>query len=288
MIRVRRTTEPVALARARTSRLPLASQIYSTYGAPSSRLADVLTGDDVAELKRTLFKDQRKKCAWCERRRDFSSSPIEHYRPKNGAWRNEPGESRRASPAHYWWLTWTWENLLFACARCNDAGHKANYFPLLADTPEMSSPSSPFLASIPTEIFDVSAERPALLDPTVDAFLDHARWTPTNTQHARALWTWSPTHLTERGRLTIKILKLDELTDEVSAHLVRHVLRGVKDVELHLRGRRTRQAAERWASVLAMLAPEENFTAATWCALQHWMPEPQRVAWELAPIPRPE
>jgi hypothetical protein len=87
--------------------------------------------------------------------------------------------------------------------------------------------------------------------------------------------------------VTIKILKLGELSDEVTQHLVDHVLQGVTDVEQHMRGGRVRQAADRWQSVLALLEPDRNFTAATWCALTHWMDDAQLVGWKLAPLPRP-
>lgn len=287
MIRVQRSLEPPALTRVRGARLATAIQAYDAHGAPSGPLADALTGYDATNVKEGLYRgDQHKKCAWCERRRDFSSSPIEHYRPRNGAWRNEPGEPRRASPNHYGWLTWTWENLLFACARCNDAGHKANYFPLVEGTIELPTPPLPFPSPVLPTLFDVSAEQPLLINPALDSFLDHVRWVPSGTHLARRLWTWSPTHRTEQGRVTIKILKLAELSDEVTQHLVDHVLQGVTDVEQHMRGGRVRQAADRWQSVLALLEPDRNFTAATWCALTHWMDDVQLAVWELAPLPR--
>jgi hypothetical protein len=286
VIRVQRdTTEPAALTRTRDSRLAIAMLAYDEHGAPSAPLADALTGYDAADLKKALYRAQHKKCAWCERRRDFSSSPIDHYRPKNGAWRNEPGEPRSASHRHYWWLTWTWENLLFSCARCNDAGHKANYFPLLAGTDELPPPPRPFPSPVPPALFDVSVEQPLLIDPALGNFLDHVRWAPSSTHLARQLW--SPTHRTEQGRMTIKILKLEELIDEVTKHLIDNVLQGITDVEQHMRGRRFRQAAARWQSVLAFLEPERDFTAATWCALTHWMDDTRLSAWKLAPLLQP-
>jgi uncharacterized protein (TIGR02646 family) len=287
MIRVDRGAEPPELAAARRSRLAAAVSLVNSSGIPSRELSEALTGYKLQVVKRTLFANQHKKCAWCERRRDYSSSPIDHYRPKDGAWRNHPAERpRRTSPGHYWWLAWTWENLLFACARCNDQGHKANYFPLAAGSAEAPSPVPP-LAEGFVALFDVTTERPMLLDPAVDCFLDHIRWVAANETLARRLWTWTPRALTERGQSTIDILKLTELADELQQHLVDHVLRGLEEVEQHLKGRRTKQAAESWTRLLMMLEPDRAFTAASWCALTRWVDESWRTEHRLAPIPRP-
>lgn len=286
MIRVERGAEPAALVKARKTRLAAAVETYNAHGAPSKELSDKLDGYSVGNVRETLFRNQHKKCAWCERRRDYSSNPIEHYRPKDGAWRNHPTEKpKRPSPGHYWWLTWTWENLLFACARCNDQGHKANYFPLVSGSAEAPAPATP-LSSIPAELFDMTAEQPMLLDPAVDSFLDHIRWVPANEGLARRLWTWTPRPLSERGQWTIDILKLTELSDELQQHLL-DALDRLEEVEQHVKGRRSKQAAESWNRLLVLLEPSSNFTAATWCALTYWVKEAWLTEHRLAPIPRP-
>jgi hypothetical protein len=288
VIRIVHSAEPTALMAARTRGLSAALTAYDANGAPSAELSSRLIGYAISGIKETLYLDQHKKCAWCERRRDYSSSPIEHFRPKDGAWRHLPGEKpRRASPGHYWWLTWTWENLLFACSRCNDAGHKANYFPLAAGSPECAPIPRPCGVTVPPAAFDVSGEQPMLLDPRVDSFLDHVRWVPSNTGHARRLWTWSPKALTDRGQATIDILKLGELADEIEQYLVRHVLSGVEEVEQHVKGRRSKQAAASWNKLLDLLQPDESFTAATWCALEYWVDAGKRASWTLTHPPRP-
>jgi hypothetical protein len=287
LIRVERSSEPPALARARARRLEKAARAYDEHGAPSPALAEELDGYDAGDVKKLLYADQRKKCAWCECRRDFSSSPVEHFRPKDGAWRTLPEEPKVSSTGHYWWLTWTWENLLFSCPRCNDRGHKANYFPLVPGSSEALAPPRPLPAPLPSPLVDVTAEQPLLLDPAVDVFLDHVQWMPSNHHMARRLWIWTPTALTERGRATIKILKLTELADEVQQHLVDHVLPKIEEVEQHLRGKRTKQAAASWQSVLALLEPDRSLTAATWCALSHWTDAAELAAAKLPAPPRP-
>lgn len=281
MIKVARGSEPAALSTARAARITNAL-VHALAASPD--LSDVLRGYDVSPVKEELFAAQHKKCAYCERRRDFSSSPIEHFRPKNSAWRNLPGEPRQVSRGHYWWLTWTWENLLFACPRCNYQGHKANYFPLESGTVELQPPAPPL---VPLARFNVSGEKPLLLDPAVDVFLDHIEWVPSDTHLARKLWRWTPTHHSERGRATIAILKLTELADEVERHLIDHVLPRLVEVEQHIQRRRTQQAATCWGSLLDLLHPEKDFTAATWCALSRWVKLDWLAEWKLAVPPRP-
>lgn len=287
MIRVVRSAEPPALTRARQQRLAVAIKAYDAHGAPSSELSECLDGYGGKAIKEVLYRDQRKKCAWCERVRDFSSSPVEHFRPKGGARRHLPGEKdTRSDPGHYWWLTWTWENLLFSCARCNDSGHKANYFPLEPGSPACSLPPRPVGSALATGLAP-SGERPMLLDPAIDSFLDHVRWVPSNTRAPRRHWTWSPSARTPRGHATIAILKLAELADDVDMHLAHGVLPSVEEVEQHLAGGRRRQATRRWESLLEILEPRHPLTAASWCALERWMPPQERRHHGLAEPVRP-
>lgn len=67
------------------------------------------------EIKQQLAKDFNKKCGFCDSSMlHVSFGDIEHFRPKS----------------IYWWLASNWNNLLFACERCNRAGKK-DHFPLL-------------------------------------------------------------------------------------------------------------------------------------------------------------
>ncbi len=286
MILVVRGAEPPALAAARAKRLASAVTAYNEAGAPSAELSSQLKGYDAREVKQSLYDSQYKKCAYCECRAPLSSSPIEHYRPKDGAWRHRRGEETKESQGHYWWLTWTWSNLLFACPRCNDAGHKGNYFPLedgSLEAPVLVRPTTFEQAGSST----TAEERPLLLDPSSDVFLDHVRWEPAQTELSRRLWIWSPKGLTERGRATIEILKLGELADDLQHHLGSTVLPKLEEVEQHLRGKRSQQAAQSWRDLLTLLEPQHALTAATWCALDRWTTPEWAAANKLAPLLRP-
>lgn len=55
------------------------------------------------DIKEFLEAIYHKKCAYCEKAIDDSNVPIEHYRPKS----------------IYYWLAYSWDNLLLCCDRCN-------------------------------------------------------------------------------------------------------------------------------------------------------------------------
>lgn len=289
MIRIRRGPEPASLATARNRQLSAAVKAYNQHGHGSKELSDKLVGYKLRRVKQRLFLAQHKKCAWCEVRAQYSSSPVEHYRPKNGAHRHDRGEPPRIDHGHYWWLTWTWENLLFSCTRCNDQGHKANFFPLAPGSSPLAPPRRPYRGRQGSKFFDTSGEQPLLLDPAVDDPLDHIVWKPLQRAFARRDWKWSPSGLTARGTKTIKILLLAELADLVEDHLKIAVLPSLEEVEGHLTAGRRRAATKRWQALLAdTVAPSSPFAAATWCALEEWMPAAKRTQFGLSAPVRPK
>ncbi|MHA1137785.1 MAG: retron system putative HNH endonuclease [Candidatus Thorarchaeota archaeon] len=84
--------------------------------------------DRLAEISHTH-------CAYCERHIHDTNNrgQVEHFRPI----------------AKYWWLAYIWENLLYACERCNKK--KLDHFPL-------NSPKAP-------DWGDLNQERPLLINP---------------------------------------------------------------------------------------------------------------------------
>jgi len=78
-------------------------------------------------VKRQIMADQHDKCCFCEG--NFTANAhgdVEHYRPKKGWQQSEGQELQRPG---YYWLSYDWDNLLFACEICNGS-HKGNLFPL--------------------------------------------------------------------------------------------------------------------------------------------------------------
>ncbi|HRI65662.1 MAG TPA: hypothetical protein PK156_15550 [Polyangium sp.] len=283
MIRIKRDCdEPRGLGTARKNHLSKAIAAIAQHGAHSKEFKDTLDGYGSKATKERLYLAQKKKCAWCEQSCRFSSNPVDHYRPKDGAWRHLPdNKPETVDKEHYWWLTWTWTNLYFSCPTCNDQGHKANYFPLVKGTKPIPSPKYPIPNPPPSRIFDTSGEQPLLLDPAdpnVDP-LDHIQWIPNFRHLPRAQWVWEPDPITVQGDATIRILKLKELADAVQDHLKKCVLPSIEEIEKHLGAspKRLKDARERWDKLLAnTLAPESELSAATWCALEIWMPAKKR------------
>ncbi len=283
MIRIKRSKdEPSALTNIRERQLKLAIQKHAHPGVHSEEFRNTLIGYNERTIKETLYAAQHKKCAWCERKADFSSCPVEHYRPKKGSKRHFWNDSVAiVDDEHYWWLAWTWENLHFSCCRCNDQAHKGNYFPLLHGTKALTPPQKPLIYPLPNTAFDTSTERPLLLNPSdrSDNPLKHIRWLPTDKNPPRETWIWTPRGRTESGKATIRILKLEELSEDVGVHLRTRILRPIEHIEEYLSARRKRlaDAQKCWDKLLKdNLAPESELSAATWCALEIWMPAKKR------------
>lgn len=141
MITVRRGPEPAKLAAVRGARL-LALRALARQ--PES--GDI---DGYRIVAEDLWKVQHFKCCYCEARVPMGFNDVEHYRPKASANRS-PGSPLTHG---YWWLAFTWENLLFACPSCNRSA-KNNFFPLE-------------IGSVPLNAEDPGpgAEVPLLIDP---------------------------------------------------------------------------------------------------------------------------
>jgi uncharacterized protein (TIGR02646 family) len=104
------------------------------------------------EVKTALITAQHGKCAFCESQvTHISQGDVEHFRPK-GRFRQRAGDSLER-PGYYW-LAYTWENLLFACQLCNQR-YKKNEFPLSNPAKRARSHRD-----------DVSVEQPLFVDPS--------------------------------------------------------------------------------------------------------------------------
>lgn len=81
--------------------------------------------EEVKVLLKTL---QGHKCCFCEAKITHTShGHIEHFRPK--ACYRQDDATQIVYPGYYW-LAYDWNNLYFACEKCNGRPNKGNYFPL--------------------------------------------------------------------------------------------------------------------------------------------------------------
>ncbi len=142
------------------------------------------------DVRLTLWRYQRRKCCYCERIREAKREPdIDHFRPK----KRVRGQSER--DLGYWWLAYTWTNLLFCCRPCNQL--KSDHFPLLTGNCART-PEDP-----------LAEERPGLIDPIMDD--------PENLIDFR--WEFGPIVMAKpigkdadgRGDRTIRLIGLDRL-----------------------------------------------------------------------------
>lgn len=100
-------------------------------------------------VRKIVYDDQGQKCCYCEKQIEKSYNDIEHYRPK---------KSVRESPSHkgYWWLSYEWNNLLYACPQCNRTG-KNDKFPITDENNRCFEPTA-----------DIALENPYILNPYTD------------------------------------------------------------------------------------------------------------------------
>ena len=89
-----------------------------------------------AAVKNVLRQISHGKCGYCDQRvAGIYYGDVEHFRPKS----------------KYWWLAYTWENLLYACEICNRV-YKKTRFPIKGR--EASGPGS-----------DLDGEDPLFINP---------------------------------------------------------------------------------------------------------------------------
>ncbi len=166
MIRVQRSLpEPPDLAAARSRELP------------RLRLLARVTGEDIdgyRVARDALYASQHGKCCYCEQKLEMKHRPVEHFRPKS----------------LYWWLSWTWENLLFCCESCNES--KSDQFPLQRGSnlvPEQAPPGR---------------EQPFLIDPAQEDPVEHIRF-----RSVMGRWLAFPRDGSRRGAAMIQVCRLN-------------------------------------------------------------------------------
>jgi uncharacterized protein (TIGR02646 family) len=134
-------------------------------------------------VKTALLTAQHKKCCYCERKiRASDYGAVEHFRPKAGFRQNE--DSPEEKPGYYW-LAYTWSNLLVSCSVCNTSW-KQTYFPLRDPAQRARSHRA-----------RIRREQPLLVDPALEDPRDHIRFDGD-----------APYALTDRGQETIDRLGL--------------------------------------------------------------------------------
>jgi len=137
-------------------------------------------------VKSALKEAQHSKCAFCESNfSETSYGDVEHFRPKAGFKKSTRGKLKQPG---YFWLAYSWKNLLFCCQLCNQR-FKQSIFPLV-DEDERADP----------RVRDTTHEDPLLIDPSA---IDPALHIKFRGEYAH------PIRRSLKGRTTIKILGLN-------------------------------------------------------------------------------
>ena len=94
-------------------------------GAKQFKFSTYVYGHD--SVRQSLSAAQRDKCCYCESRLGVTSHRVgEHFRPKGAV--QQDSDQRMEYPGYYW-LAYSWTNLLMSCDVCNST-HKRYLFPL--------------------------------------------------------------------------------------------------------------------------------------------------------------
>lgn len=256
MIRIHRGAEPAELAAARATELTRVQAIAAQHRPVQEDL-----GRKYEVAHDALWRAQRYKCCYCESREQSKRNDVEHFRPKARADRR-PG----ASETHgYWWLTWTWENLLFSCRNCNQAPAKFDKFPLAEGSEALLEGQLP-----------PGKERPLLIDPATESGIEHIQFVRMPHGPATAArWYPRPRNGSRQGAMTIKVCMLDrpDLLDLYGHHVEQHVIPMVEDIRTATRGGSSADVQRQWSrALLRLLNPAQVYIGLSYDALDQLIP----------------
>ena len=133
-------------------------------------------------VKKLLVEMHRCKCCYCEKKFPPVMLDVEHFRPIGAV--KQSIEEDREWPGYYW-LAYSWDNLLLACQECNRT-HKKESFPLANPTDRARSHHD-----------CLGKEQALLIDPVGQDPRTHIRFDGP-----------APMSGTAEGRATIKVVGL--------------------------------------------------------------------------------
>lgn len=262
MIRLVRGDEPEALVSKREQELLRVGALAAVANPTSDEI-----GTGYSPVRNELYHGQFYKCAFCEMKEQQSYNDVEHFRPKAEADRS-PGSPLRHG---YWWLTWTWENLLFACQVCNRSSKRIQ-FPLAEGSVPLGPGEKP-----------PGGETPLLIDPYTEDPIDFIQFRLANL-NGRDCWRPFARNGSEKGDWTIRVAKLDrpELLDHYEEHVKEWVQPRAEEVAKALETGNHDEIREVWdKTTKRLLNPRQPFAALSHDALDHFVPFAVRSQYDL-------
>jgi hypothetical protein len=261
VILIQRGPEPDALRKVRRKELRRLVKVAKA-NHPHHPDGDAV-GNKYKVVAEDLWRAQRHKCAFCEIKLTRGHNDVEHRRPKGRADRR-PGSTETHG---YWWLAFTWENLVFCCPPCNRS-YKRTLFPLDAGSVALAAHERP-----------PGREIALLLDPAEETGVKHIEFvfteiTPAPVAGTRAQgWPlrkhWHPRARggSAVGEKTIEVCGLDDadLVELYDAHVQQEVRRFADDLNAALK--KGEGVSGAFARAEALLSPWSMFVGLSYDAL---------------------
>jgi len=269
MIRVRRGREPAELRDTRLSELERVRPI-----AAAGRPTKDEIGDKYTVIKWQLWRSQFYKCCYCEHQCQLGFHDLEHYRPKTRADRGLEFDDYG-----YWWLAWTWTNVLFACPGCNRSG-KNDSFPLDPSSTPLREEEEPPGSEVPFLIDPGSEDPMAEIQFRRTIIGGIAHWIPLTRAAA-----------SQRAAKTIRIIRLDrpELRDLYKFHVDQYVAPAIRRVQSAMAANAGRLASvqSQWNQhIVPLVNKKRPHAALSYDVIDQSIVLPQRRRWGLR-LPRP-
>lgn len=254
MIQITRGPEPAELPLFRSTQL---SRLRALGREPRS---DEIVGYRL--IAKALWERQLHKCCYCEHRIMFNYHDVEHYRPKGRADRL-PG----CSLTHgYWWLAYSWNNLLYACPGCNRTG-KNDRFPLNIGC-----------SSIVAENVITGTELPLMLDPGANINpVEHIEFVmrPAKLSGETVYWWARPRAGSLLGNVSIDVCDLnrDELRETRNDYFATVLAPQVQALEFELAAASHGAVLLELRRALALLEPRNVYVAFSYDVFRAFIPD---------------
>lgn len=193
-----------------------------------------------------LWKGQFHKCCYCESVIHLGNHDVEHFRPKAEAIR-APGCTQTHG---YWWIAFTWNNLLYSCANCNRM-EKNSLFPLAVGS-----------AGAVAEDLIFAGESPLLIDPYVVNPAEHIVYRRVKSKFAGPQWRAEPRNKSIMGNYTILTVGLNrkELLEMRERHYDQNISPLVSDFRSELKNSELARVAHEHQKLKRLFSPGATYS----------------------------
>ena len=171
--------------------------------------------DNKDSLKWTLKQIYHEKCAFCETYIKNEVGDIEHFRPKN----KNANQAKKCDKTYsYYWLAFSWDNLLPCCSRCN--GKKSNCFDIMGDRVEYHDEK---LIDLHDKIESYNKdEKPKLLHPEYDSFesdIHFSKYGEMESENERVNYTVEICDLNRENLKNSRLMVITDFMENLHRHL---------------------------------------------------------------------